>query len=52
MRQTERDRSSVLRAARERTRAEITREILDAARLVRVELRLRHPPVARPLGPR
>ena len=33
MSQTERDRPSVLRAARERTRAEITREILDAARL-------------------
>ena len=32
MSQTERDRPSVLRAARERTRAEITREILDAAR--------------------
>src|SRR5438045_6133962 len=32
MSQTERDRTSVLRAARERTRAEITREILDAAR--------------------
>jgi hypothetical protein len=31
MSQTERDRPSVLRAARERTRAEITREILDAA---------------------
>src|SRR6266576_3918597 len=32
MSQTERDRPSVLRAARERTRAEITRQILDAAR--------------------
>src|SRR5438874_3856333 len=32
MSQTERDRPSVLRAARERTRAEITREILAAAR--------------------
>jgi hypothetical protein len=32
MSQTERDRPSVLRAARERTRAEITRETLDAAR--------------------
>src|SRR5690242_609268 len=32
MSQTERDRPSVLRAARERTRAEITRAILDAAR--------------------
>ena len=32
MSQTEQDRPSVLRAARERTRAEITREILDAAR--------------------
>jgi AcrR family transcriptional regulator len=32
MSQTERDRPSVLRAARERTRAEITREILDVAR--------------------
>ena len=32
MSQTDRDRPSVLRAARERTRAEITREILDAAR--------------------
>ena len=32
MSQTERDRPSVLRAARERTRAEITREILDTAR--------------------
>jgi AcrR family transcriptional regulator len=31
MSQTERDRPSVLRAARERTRAEITREILDTA---------------------
>jgi AcrR family transcriptional regulator len=30
--QTEQDRPSVLRAARERTRAEITRQILDAAR--------------------
>lgn len=32
MSQTEQDRPSVLRAARERTRAEITRQILDAAR--------------------
>jgi AcrR family transcriptional regulator len=32
MNQTGRDRPSVLRAARERTRAEITRQILDAAR--------------------
>ena len=32
MSQTERDRPSVLRAARERTRAEITRAILDTAR--------------------
>ena len=32
MNQTGQDRPSVLRAARERTRAEITREILDAAR--------------------
>src|SRR6266566_570250 len=32
MSQTERDRPSVLRAARERTRAEITGAILDAAR--------------------
>jgi AcrR family transcriptional regulator len=32
MSQTERDRPSMLRAARERSRAEITREILDAAR--------------------
>src|SRR5260370_23835768 len=32
MSQTERDRPSVLRAARERTRAEITRQILEAAR--------------------
>src|SRR5258705_2802963 len=32
MSKPERDRPSVLRAARERTRAEITREILDAAR--------------------
>src|SRR6266508_2766137 len=32
MSQTEQDRPAVLRAARERTRAEITRQILDAAR--------------------
>ena len=32
MSQTERDRPSALRAARERTRAEITREIVDTAR--------------------
>ena len=32
MSQTGQDRPSVLRAARERTRAEITRQILDAAR--------------------
>jgi hypothetical protein len=30
--QTEQDRSSVLRGARERTRAEMTRQVLDAAR--------------------